>query len=518
MKNAKRLTLLLVLCLTVTALCSVFFVACNSPDNTKAAAPKATSYVGIDINPSIELVLDQYDCVMSVEGANEDAKVLLFQEDGIVGANVNVAIENISSLAVEYGYLTSDNRAVDVCVVSSSESKQEQVFATVASALEKGAKETNSALSVFVNNQVGLSLAKELEDLKSEFPDNESIQGLSVGAFRLIKSAMRENSDSSVESLSAKSTDELIFEVSRLQANSDLKYGDEYKDEIEKANLVYNSAVQTLEGGLYISHFATNTLGEYNKGNYQNALSSLEKTKNAIKYTVSNAHLLSLRFYKARFSQYFYNSSYTLSATDVATVSNALGVSEADFKNAVKAISDKNGFTVSKKDVTSYVDNLYRNSSGDAKVKIAAAYDLLQSDYLCTANEDVADKDFSIIDVKSSVDSVKSMLRGTELIILNPIGFNLDDVIDECTPSVDYNSEASVNAAISALESKAEAAYDAMSLSDDDKEQIENAKAEIKTTLDNYLVAFNKAKDDAVKKATERISALKEERKIANER
>lgn len=517
MKNAKRLTLLLVLCLTVTALCSVFFVACNSPDNTKAAAPKATSYVGIDINPSIELVLDQYDCVMSVEGANEDAKVLLFQEDGIVGANVNVAIENISSLAVEYGYLTSDNRAVDVCVVSSSESKQEQVFATVASALEKGAKETNSALSVFVNNQVGLSLAKEFEDLKSEFPDNESIQGLSVGAFRLIKSAMRENSDSSVESLSAKSTDELISEVSRLQANSDLKYGDEYKDEIEKANLVYNSAVQTLEGGLYISHFATNTLGEYNKGN-QNALSSLEKTKNAIKYTVSNAHLLSLRFYKTRFSQYFYNSSYTLSATDVATVANALGVSEADFKNGVKAISDKNGFTVSKKDVTSYVDNLYRNSSGDAKVKIAAAYDLLQSDYLCTANEDVADKDFSIIDVKSSVDSVKSMLRGTELIILNLIGFNLDDVIDECTPSVDYNSEASVNAAISALESKAEAAYDAMSLSDDDKEQIENAKAEIKTTLDNYLVAFNKAKDDAVKKATERISALKEERKIANER
>lgn len=517
MKNAKRLTLLLVLCLTVTALCSVFFVACNSPDNTKAAAPKATSYVGIDINPSIELVLDQYDCVMSVEGANEDAKVLLFQEDGIVGANVNVAIENISSLAVEYGYLTSDNRAVDVCVVSSSESKQEQVFATVASALEKGAKETNSALSVFVNNQVGLSLAKEFEDLKSEFPDNESIQGLSVGAFRLIKSAMRENSDSSVESLSAKSTDELISEVSRLQANSDLKYGDEYKDEIEKANLVYNSAVQTLEGGLYISHFATNTLGEYNKGN-QNALSSLEKTKNAIKYTVSNAHLLSLRFYKTRFSQYFYNSSYTLSATDVATVANALGVSEADFKNGVKAISDKNGFTVSKKAVTSYVDNLYRNSSGDAKVKIAAAYDLLQSDYLCTANEDVADKDFSIIDVKSSVDSVKSMLRGTELIILNLIGFNLDDVIDECTPSVDYNSEASVNAAISALESKAEAAYDAMSLSDDDKEQIENAKAEIKTTLDDYLVAFNKAKDDAVKKATERISALKEERKIANER
>lgn len=516
MKNAKRLTLLLVLCLTVTALCSVFLVACNSPD-TKAAAPKATSYVGIDINPSIELVLDQYDCVMSVEGANEDAKVLLFQEDGIVGANVNVAIENISSLAVEYGYLTSDNRAVDVCVVSSSESKQEQVFATVASALEKGAKETNSALSVFVNNQVGLSLAKELEDLKSEFPDNESIQGLSVGAFRLIKSAMRENSDSSVESLSAKSTDELISEVSRLQANSDLKYGDEYKDEIEKANLVYNSAVQTLEGGLYISHFATNTLGEYNKGN-QNALSSLEKTKNAIKYTISNAHLLSLRFYKTKFSQYFYNSSYSLSATDVATVANALGVGEADFKNGVKAISDKNGFTVSKKDVTSYVDNLYRNSSGDAKVKIAAAYDLLQSDYLCTANEDVADKDFSIIDVKSSVDSVKSMLRGTELIILNLIGFNLDDVIDECTPSVDYNSEASVNAAISALESKAKAAYDAMSLSDDDKEQIENAKAEIKTTLDNYLVAFNKAKDDAVKKATERISALKEERKIANER
>lgn len=518
MKNAKRLMLLVVLCLTVTALCSVFLVACNSSDNTKVAASKATSYVGIDINPSIELVLDQYDCVMSVEGANEDAKVLLFQEDGIVGANVNVAIENISSLAVEYGYLTSDNQNIDVCVVSSSADKQNQVFAAVAAALEKGAKEIAPSLSVSVKNQAGLSIVKELDSLKSKFHDNDSIQNLSVGSFKLIKSAMRENSDLSVESLAQKNTDELISEVSRLQANSDLKYGDDYKDEIEKANLVYNSAVQTLEGGLYISHFATSTLEEYNKGNYQNALSSLEKTKSAIKYTVSNAHLLSLRFYKARFSRYFYNPTYTLGANDITSLANALGVSETDFENGSKAISDKNGFTVSKKDVTSYIDKLYRNATEDEKSKIATAYDLLFDNYLRTANDDVADKDFSVIDVKSSVDSVKSMLPKAELIILNLIGFNLDDVIDECTPSVDYNSESSIEAAIAALENRVQSAFDEMALSDNDKAEVEDAKTDIKTALDNYLVAFNKAKDDAVKKATERISALKEERKNANER
>ena len=56
--------------------------------------------------------------------AQTDGKVLLFEESGIVGAELDVALGNIASCAVRYGYV-KDDANVSVEVVSE---KADDVF------------------------------------------------------------------------------------------------------------------------------------------------------------------------------------------------------------------------------------------------------------------------------------------------------------------------------------------------------------------------------------------------------
>lgn len=76
---------------------------------------KAVSYVGIDVNPSVSLVLDKNDTVLSVLADNEDAQVLLYGEN-LVGMSADEAAKKIAELSVELGYLNENNRGVNITV------------------------------------------------------------------------------------------------------------------------------------------------------------------------------------------------------------------------------------------------------------------------------------------------------------------------------------------------------------------------------------------------------------------
>ncbi|MBQ7879571.1 MAG: hypothetical protein IJ317_02870, partial [Clostridia bacterium] len=64
------------------------FAACGGETDEA----KGVSYVGIDVNPSISLVLDEKNVVLSVTADNEDAQVLLYGEQ-LVGLSVEKALE-----------------------------------------------------------------------------------------------------------------------------------------------------------------------------------------------------------------------------------------------------------------------------------------------------------------------------------------------------------------------------------------------------------------------------------------
>lgn len=507
MRNYGKMTILLVLCLLLTMLCSVCFVACNSSSNTTIPqTPIASTYVSIDVNPSIELVLDQNDTVMSVAGANEDARVLLFREDGIVGANVNVAIENIASLAVEYGYLTEGNSTVDVCVAASSKDKQKSLFDVVSDSFKKGAQSANSALSVQVGDEISLSLNFELERIKAQFPDDENVKNLSVSNLKLINRAIEANPSLSVADLASKSIEELISVTELSKYNAEYAYGDLYKKQIEQAKLAYNNTVQTLEGTFYIKHFALKAIRDKD-------LDCLAKTIAAIKYTSANAYILSLEYYKARFAEYFVNPTYTISLSDVDEIASALGVTGDLFIDGIGATIEQGKASLKKNDLLLYIDKLYRNASSDQKANVALVYGDVLDKYLTSAGEDEEALLFSTQDVEKSILAIKAAIAQYS-VLMSIAGFDVDTALDQSKPSgVDYDDYSSIENAIASLKAVAQTAREDMALTDEEEAQIEEEFASAKSAFDEALQVFTAAKEKAIDDATARLSEIKQSRK-----
>jgi hypothetical protein len=65
--------------LTLTGVMLAGMMTACAPTKTEEA--KAESFVSIDVNPAISLVLDKDDKVLSVIAENEDAQVLVYEEN-----------------------------------------------------------------------------------------------------------------------------------------------------------------------------------------------------------------------------------------------------------------------------------------------------------------------------------------------------------------------------------------------------------------------------------------------------
>lgn len=77
--------------------------ACAETTETHAAG----TYVAVDINPSIEFIVDEDDNVESFNLLNEDAEIICVDID-FVGMNIEVAVELFVTLAAEAGYIDPD--------------------------------------------------------------------------------------------------------------------------------------------------------------------------------------------------------------------------------------------------------------------------------------------------------------------------------------------------------------------------------------------------------------------------
>ncbi|GAA0075727.1 hypothetical protein UT300005_01050 [Clostridium sp. CTA-5] len=95
--------------LVLSAAVIVGIMTCGIGGYSYATTP--TAYVSLDINPSVELGVNAFDKVVSVEGYNEDGNNILENED-LKSMNINDAVEELVSNAIDKGYVTPDNDAV----------------------------------------------------------------------------------------------------------------------------------------------------------------------------------------------------------------------------------------------------------------------------------------------------------------------------------------------------------------------------------------------------------------------
>ena len=162
----------------------VAYVIYSNKDNgnliAENLAVKTLSYVTLDINPSIELAVDENDMVVDSITLNEDADIAYSDLD-LVGQNIDSATGMIVDTAIELGYITeiSDTNAVDVTTYTEDETRREKLNKNIANKLNSHF-ETRKIYALVVEN-----------GLDDELKTKADSYGIPYGKMLLVARAMK---------------------------------------------------------------------------------------------------------------------------------------------------------------------------------------------------------------------------------------------------------------------------------------------------------------------------------------
>ena len=144
---------------------------------TYAKAPIA--YVSMDINPSVELGVNAFDKVVSVEAYNADGEKIL-EGTNLINSNVSDAVSTVISNAISDGYITEDVTTTTAAAVEITTSTDKE---DVATELNESLKEV--AETILDNNNLDVEV--ETENVALARRDEARKLGITPGKLNLIQ-------------------------------------------------------------------------------------------------------------------------------------------------------------------------------------------------------------------------------------------------------------------------------------------------------------------------------------------
>lgn len=159
--------------LALAAIVLVSLAACSDLQDTKAEG----IYVSIDINPSVEFIINEEDIVESYNLLNEDAQILCADVD-FIGMTIEDASELFIQLATEAGFIDvdSEDNAILITVIGEDDSElileiQERIRTRANAFMARN----NISAEIFTEDFTNEDLIAQAEEL-----------GISPGKLRLI--------------------------------------------------------------------------------------------------------------------------------------------------------------------------------------------------------------------------------------------------------------------------------------------------------------------------------------------
>lgn len=343
----KKLSILIV---ALTA-CLIMLLAtgCN-PDPAQQTSRTGDTFVRIDINPSIELVVDANNKVVSVYGANSDGTVLVYGEtENYTGKDLDAVLAAITDSAVKLGYLTENNKTVQYTVISTDGEQAEAELAEKISA-KITATASSLGLTITTDSSGSYSLLRQLEAYKAEHPDDTKIQNLSVAEFRLALSAS-ETGEISLEAAIELDEKQLVATIK--EAGSHVKdYATaEYKALKAAADAAYENASATALDGIYATYYLTK-MASHPTTWYYGSVYQMYATA---------AHGLDAINCALQYQQQL--ASVALNEETAVAVLTALGLTEEDI---ALIRDDDNNITL--ESIYAYADKTYKNSDLSANI------------------------------------------------------------------------------------------------------------------------------------------------------
>ncbi len=314
-------------------------------DNSQSGDEKL-AYVSLDINPSVELIVDKNNKVVSVRGENEDGLVLLYEETGIKGESVDVAINKIIDLAVKYGYLDESNKVVDTVVTSDDNDFANAVLSKVNTSITAAAP--SLGVTVTTNGEGAYSLLRKMNEIKAQFPDNSAIQNMSVSKFKLALS-VSETGDISLDAAAVLDEKQLLETLREAHSQIEAYATKEFLAKKTQALSIYDKVATIPAYGVYSQYYFENMISHPLTAYYGSAYqmyASAAKAFDAVNDVVKLVAEI---------------DNYKLSESDVQEIVNVLGMESAD------ALKDSQG-NITIESIEAYADKLLKNTPASEKL------------------------------------------------------------------------------------------------------------------------------------------------------
>ncbi len=385
---------------TLGVLCAAVFafsaVGCGEGDEGKAA-----TFVSLDVNPSVELTVDGKNKVVSVYGENEDGKVLLYDNgnivSGIVGEDVEKAVAKITDLAVEYGFLSEDNKVVNTSVSGKNAEKLQSKINAKITATASGL-----GLSVTTDAEGAFSLVRDFEQFKKEHPDDAAIQSMTIADFRLAVSAS-ETGEITLEAAVKLDDEALVAYISKAHEQADAFATEAFEDARRAARAVYEKAVTAAQVAAYMTYATDTKLAPY-------AASYMMYQTSACGFDVIATGLL----LKQKVS------NYELPEAQIKAVLDAFDM-EDTAENRAKLANSDGKITVTS--VEAYADVLFKNTPAGEQLtamknELSTALDQAESAIEAKLKEVVAEREKEIESLIAVAEACVGAFTGTTLALL----------------------------------------------------------------------------------------------------
>lgn len=276
--------------LSLIVICAVMVASC---DNKKTEGE--LSRVQIDVNPSIELMVDEDGKVISVSALNDDGSIIIAGE-AIVNKTVEEATEIIVQVCTETGYIvkgevTASDNNVKISVSGDSDYAKElaaKVKDTAKEYLEKSGVKANveqvNAMAVTELRKLVLNNSTYTEEEVNAMDEKALLQALAVGRIETAELATEEMK-------------KIYFEAKAYEIAFTEK--EAFTNVIKNAGVLYSAAATMYSQALEMYRTSITSLEElkYNtlispESAYQKALVELREAK--AKYVEQRSYVASL--------------------------------------------------------------------------------------------------------------------------------------------------------------------------------------------------------------------------------
>ncbi len=174
------------------------------PDKTSV-----NSYVTVDINPSVELIIDKKDLVVESRPLNLDG-VLVLEEKDVKGLNVNEAITSIIETANKLGYLTNDGE-VNIQAINDNQKVEDAII---------------NKIKNHFQDKINVKVNEITDEIRKEAKEND----ISAGRMKLIKNVIEKNPEITVKEAKKLS----VKELNDLLRSNDEKKNQQFQEEYKK--------------------------------------------------------------------------------------------------------------------------------------------------------------------------------------------------------------------------------------------------------------------------------------------